>query len=223
MTNMLDNEFLNQIIQGDSLQVLPKLPSESVDLVLTDPPYVVNYRSRDGRQIAGDTTSEWIEPAFREVFRALKPDRFCISFYGWNVADTFLAAWRKAGFEPVGHIVMTKDYASGKRYLRYQHEQAYLLAKGRPEPRRFPLKDVLRWEYTGNRLHPTQKPVSVLRPLIGAFSKRGDVVLDPFAGSGSTLEAAANMRRHYVGIEISQDYWQAATERLAEEQGRRAA
>jgi site-specific DNA-methyltransferase (adenine-specific) len=211
----LTKNFTNRIILGDSLRVLPQLPDESVDLVLTDPPYVVNYRSRDGRKIAGDTDTAWIAPAFRESFRALKPNRFCISFYGWNVADAFLTAWRKAGFKPVGHIVLVKRYASGSRYLRYQHEQAYLLAKGQPVPRWFPLKDVLQWEYTGNRLHPTQKPVSALRPLIGAFSRRGDVVLDPFAGSGSTLVTAADMQRRYIGVEIDRGYWQNARQRLA--------
>ena len=144
--------------------------------MLTDPSYVVNYRARDGRSSAGDTTSEWIAPAFKEIFRVLKPDRFCVSFYGWNVADVFMTAWRKAGFQPVGHIVWVKPYVSNQRFLRYQHEQAYLLAKGQPQTPSFPLKDVLRWDYTGNKLHPTQKPVSALRLLIGAFSKRGDMV-----------------------------------------------
>lgn len=214
MKLMLSNKFINQIIQGDCLQVLPRLPAESCDFALTDPPYLVNYRSRDGRSIAGDVTGEWVAPAFREIYRVLKPDRFCVSFYGWHLADHFLAAWRAAGFEPVGHIVMVKNYASGQRYLRYQHEQAYLLAKGQPRPRRFPLKDVLRWEYTGNRLHPTQKPVSALRPLIGAFTRPGEIVLDPFAGSGSTLATAAQMRRRYIGIEVDQGYWRAALRRL---------
>lgn len=212
---MLNNEFINQVVFGNSLEVLPKLPDESVDLALTDPPYVVNYRSRDGRSIIGDQATDWIAPAFREVYRVLKPNRFCISFYGWNVADKFFSAWRSAGFQPVGHIVFIKRYASGSRFMRYQHEQAYLLAKGNPAPRRFPLKDVLRWEYTGNRLHPTQKPVSALRPLIGAFSKRGDIVLDPFAGSGSTLEAAARLQRKYIGIEIDRRYWRKASQRLS--------
>jgi site-specific DNA-methyltransferase (adenine-specific) len=213
----LTKNFTNRIILGDSLCVLPQLPDGSIDLVLTDPPYVVNYRSRDGRQIAGDKTTDWIQPAFQQIFRVLKPNRFCISFYGWNVVDVFMAAWRAAGFRPVGHIVMIKRYASGSGYLRYQHEQAYLLAKGQPAPRRFPLKDVLRWEYTGNYLHPTQKPVSALRPLIGAFSRPGELVLDPFAGSGSTLEAADQMHRGYIGIEIDKGYWQKAQQRLAQE------
>jgi site-specific DNA-methyltransferase (adenine-specific) len=53
-----------------------------------------------------------------------------VSFYGWNKADLFISAWRAAGFRVVGHIVFLKRYTSSARFLRYQHEQAYLLAKG---------------------------------------------------------------------------------------------
>jgi adenine-specific DNA-methyltransferase len=60
---------------------------------------------------------------------------------------------------------------------------------------------VLPWEYSGNRLHPTEKAVSVIKPLIQAFSKPGGIVLDPFCGSGSTLLAARESGRHYIGIE----------------------
>jgi predicted RNA methylase len=65
-----------------------------------------------------------------------------------------------------------------------------------------PLPDVMDWTYTGNRLHPTQKPLSILRPLIEVFSKPGEIVLDPFCGSGSTLAAAQELGRRFVGIEL---------------------
>jgi site-specific DNA-methyltransferase (adenine-specific) len=211
---MFQNEFINRVLRGDCTAVLPKLPAESCDLALTDPPYVVGYRSRDGRSLAGDNTTAWIEPAFRAIFRVLKPQSFCVSFYSWNHADTFMAAWRRAGFRPVGHLVFIKPYSSSAGFLRYQHESAYLLAKGQPRRQRFPLKDVLRFDYTGNQLHPTEKPVSALRPLIGAFSRRGDLVLDPFCGSGSTLAAARQLGRHYLGIELTGRYWQIACRRL---------
>ena len=138
------------------------------------------------------------------------------------MADEFLAAWKAAGFRLVGHIVFIKNYESRVGYLRARHEQAYLLAKGKPQARRFPLKDVLRWEYTGNKLHPTQKPVSALRPLIGAFSRPGEIVLDPFAGSGSTLIAAEKTGRHARCIEYEPKYcdvivrrWQAYSGKAA--------
>ena len=97
--------FVGRVINADCLAVLPQLPSASIDLVLTDPPYLVGYRDRSGRSIAGDQTGEWLKPAFRELYRVLKPGSFCVSFYGWNRTDEFFAAWRAAGFRPVGHLV----------------------------------------------------------------------------------------------------------------------
>jgi adenine-specific DNA-methyltransferase len=156
----------------------------------------------------------WIKPTYREIFRVLKPDSFCISTYGWHCPEYFFNAWQSAGFVCVGHIVWVKPYTSGQRYLRYQHEQAVLLAKGSPRPPREPMPDVIPWEYSGNKFHPTEKPVSALSPLIRAFSRPGDIILDPFCGSGSTLIAAAELRRRFIGIEIEQRYSQAAQERL---------
>jgi site-specific DNA-methyltransferase (adenine-specific) len=99
--------------------------------------------------------------------------------------------------------------------LRSCHEQAYVLAKGRPAFPDKPLDDVQPWQYTGNRAHPTEKAVSILVPLIESFSKPGDLVIDPFAGSGSTAVAAALADRRYCGIEIEESYCDLARKRLA--------
>lgn len=211
------NTFTNQIICGDCISVMATMPSASVDLVVTDPPYLVNYRSSDGRRYSNDDNDRWLTPAFAEVARVLKHDRFCVSFYGWNKADRFLAAWKAAGLQPVGYLVWTKNYSSKERFVRYCHESAYLLAKGNPPKPRVGLRDVLDWRYTGDVLHPTQKPVMALLPLIMAYSQVGDIVLDPFAGSGTTAVAAATLGRRYIGIELEPKYAAIARERLARE------
>jgi site-specific DNA-methyltransferase (adenine-specific) len=190
------------------------MESESVDFVLTDPPYMARYRARDGRTVANDDNGRWLEPAFSETYRLLRPNTFCVSFYGWPVADRFIAAWRRAGFRIVGHIVFRKRYASSVRFLRSQHEQAYLLAKGDVEPAAAPMSDVLDWRYSGNRLHPTQKPIEVLMPLIAAFCVRDGVVLDPFCGSGSTLVAARKVGCKFLGIELDREHHRTASNRL---------
>lgn len=191
-----------------------QMPAASVDFILTDPPYLVNYRSRDGRAIRNDADDRWLTPAFREAYRVLRWNRFCVCFYGWSKADRFLAAWRVAGFRPVGHLVFRKSYASTTRFLRYQHEQAYLLAKGNPAQPEQPIGDILEMRYTGNSLHPTQKPVSALLPLIESFSCERDVVLDPFCGSGSTLVAARQRGRHFIGLELDPTYHALAAQRI---------
>ena len=205
----------NRVIQGDCAAVLKTLPGGSVDFVLTDPPYFVRYRDRSGRTIRNDRFPGHILDAFNDVYRVLKPNSLCVSFYGWNRVDSFFSAWKGAGFTPVGHIVFRKTYASAQRFLRYSHESAYLLAKGRPELPTDPPSDVLPWKYTGNHNHPTEKAVDTLKPIIEAFTKAGDVVLDPFAGSGSSLVAAALLRRQYLGIELEQKYCDHARRRLA--------
>jgi site-specific DNA-methyltransferase (adenine-specific) len=121
------------ILHGDCTAIMRGMPAASVDCIVTDPPYIVSYRSRDGRGVPNDDNAAWLQPAFAGMYRMLKPDAFCVSFYGWNKADLFIAAWRAAGFRMVGHLVFRKRYASSVRFLRHQHEQAYVLAKGAPE------------------------------------------------------------------------------------------
>ncbi len=206
---------LNRIHLGDCTQIMRLIPDSSVDLIVTDPPYLVNYRSRDGRTIAGDVNGDWLKPACAEMFRVLRHNRFVISFYGWNHADKFITAWRAAGFRIVGHFVFAKHYASRRGFTEARHECAYLLAKGNPQTPAHALPDVMPWgKYTGNRLHPTQKPLEILRPLIKSFSDIGDVVLDPFAGSGSTLLAARQLHRSWIGIEMDATYHRHAANRL---------
>jgi len=211
--------YCNTIIHGDCTDILPQLPAASVDLVLTDPPYVNRYRCTDGRIIPNDSF-KWLKPAFAELYRVLKRNGICICFYGWAHIDKFASAYREAGFRVVGHLVFPKRYTSNTRFLRYQHEAAYLLAKGNPQPPQNPIGDVIEWtDYTGNRLHPSQKPITMLLPLIDTFSKPGGLVLDPFTGSGSSLLAAKMLGRSYLGIELDADYHAIATERLARQGG----
>ncbi|MGD0732980.1 MAG: DNA methyltransferase [Terracidiphilus sp.] len=186
----VQNRFINSVMQGDCIQVMRQMPANSVDFILTDPPYLVNYRDRSGRSIQNDVNADWLKPAMREAYRVLKMNRVAVMFYGWTKVDTFFAAWKEAGFQPVGHIVFRKTYSSKSRFLSYQHEQAFLLAKGRPPLPKQPLADVMDMPYSGNELHPTQKPVEALAPLVRSFTLQGELVLDPFAGSGSSCAAA---------------------------------
>lgn len=208
------NNRTTGLMHGDCLDIMSGLQSGSVDFILTDPPYLARYRDRSGRSLVNDDNANWLEPAFAEMYRLLKRNAFAVSFYGWPKTDLFFRAWKKAGFRISGHLIFRKRYASSTRYLRYRHEGAYLLVKGNPAFPAAPLDDVLDWTYTGNRLHPTQKPVGILRSVIEAFSESGDTVLDPFAGSGSTLAAAMLCGRNYLGIEIDHDYFNAASNRL---------
>lgn len=213
----------NVIFNADCIQAMRSFERGSVDFILTDPPYLVNYRGRDGRTVTNDDNARWLKPAFNQMHRVLKDGGFAVSFYGWNKVDLFMEAWKAAGFRIVGHIVFRKRYASSAKFLRYQHEQAYLLAKGNVSLPENPVPDVIDFPYAGNKLHPTQKPVEALTPLIEAFTKPGDLVLDPFCGSGSTLAAAQKLGRDWIGIELDAGHFGTANKRLTSLQHRRAA
>jgi len=206
---------INRILNGDCIDLMRQLPSAKVDFILTDPPYLVNYRDRSNRSIQNDQSADWLKPAFVEAYRVLKPNAFMVAFYSWTKVDLFMDAWRSAGFRVAGHLVFRKQYESKSSFLRYRHEQEYLLAKGRPALPQNPIADVIDMPYSGNALHPAQKPVQALLPLIETFSQPGDLVLDPFSGSGSTLVAARQLKRNYLGMELDAQHCAAAAKRLA--------
>ena len=155
------------IYHDDCRLVFPSLPTESVDFVLTDPPYLVNYRGRwdgDRKTIVGDDDPSWLVPAFTEIWRLLKRDSFAVVFYGWKHADLFVGTFKALGFRPVSHLAFVKNVWGLGRFTRGQHETAYLLAKGRPKPPPRGISDVIEWERELDAVHPNQKPVAALFP-----------------------------------------------------------
>ncbi|MEM6713241.1 MAG: DNA methyltransferase [Pseudomonadota bacterium] len=205
----------NSILCGDAAHILNTLPTRSIDLVVTDPPYLVNYHDRDGRSLINDDNPNGVLPVFDPLARVMKANSYAICFSGWSALPQFSAAWERAGLRIVSQIIWEKSYASRQSYTQYRHESAYVLAKGNPSKPANPLPSVMDWVYSGNKHHPTEKAVEILVPLIRAFSKPGDLVCDPFSGSGSTSVAAALSDRRYLGIDIDQAHVETAQKRLA--------
>ena len=163
------------IFRGDCRTVLPALASGSIDLVVTDPPYLVNYTGRwDGPReaIVGDGDASWVLPVFSELWRVMRDDSFAVTFYGWPHADVFVGAFKTVGFRLVSHLVFVKNVWGLGRFTRGQHEVAYLLAKGKPDVQTKPISDVIEWEREPNAFHPNQKPVSALVPLVTRLRRR---------------------------------------------------
>jgi len=208
------------IQHGDCRLIMPEFCDASFDMALTDPPYLVNYQGRwdgDRETIVGDANADWLRPAFGEIWRVLKNDTFCVSFYGWPHSEVFVSVWKELGFRLVSHLAFVKNVWGLGRFTRGQHETAFLLAKGHPP---FPAKgisDVIEWEREADAFHPNQKPVGALYPLLSAFAPRNALVIDPFMGSGTTLRAAKDMGLHAVGIEIEEYYCRRAADRLAQD------
>jgi len=205
---------------GDCREILPELQSETFDLVVTDPPYLVSYSGRWGSDwavIEGDTDPAWVLPVYQQLWRTLKPDSLCISFYGWPSADVFFEAWNRSGFRPVSVLALIKGRWGLGYFTRAQHEQAYLLAKGQPKKPEAAISDVLIWEDIAQQFHPNQKPLGAISRLVSTFSLNGATILDPFAGSGTSLVAARSLGRRAVGIEIEERYCELAALRLSQQ------
>jgi 16S rRNA G966 N2-methylase RsmD len=108
-TNSIQQQLpVNTLLHRDCIQAMRQMPANSVDFILTDPPYLVNYRDRNGRTIQNDVKEDWLRPTMTEAYRVLKQDRVAVMFYGWTKVDAFFAVWKDAGFQPVGHLVFRK-------------------------------------------------------------------------------------------------------------------
>ena len=207
------------LYHADCRHVLPELAPGSFEMVLTDPPYLVSYAGRwDGNRevIEGDSDPSWLRPVFSEVWRVLKEDALCLSFYGWPQADVFLGTWKQVGFRPVSLLVLIKDRWGFGQFTRAQHETPYLLAKGHPKPPARAVSDVFDWVSASPLLHPNQKPLGAIATVIATYASRAAALLDPFCGCGTTLVAARMLGIHAVGIEIEERFCEVAALRLSQ-------
>jgi DNA modification methylase len=205
------------LIQGDCLEVMRELDSWSIDAVITDPPYGVDYRGRWGskqKPIINDSSNWWIPTLASELFRILPVSGFVICFYGWPTAGVFLDAFNAAGFRPTSHLVFIKNMWGLGYHTRSKHEVAYLFAKGKVKPQIVDT-DVFPWTRVRNRVRPTQKPLDSILPLAMRFCQDEGTILDPFMGSGTTGVAAIQTGRRFIGIETDPVYCAIARERLA--------
>lgn len=193
------------------------IKSESVDLILTDPPYGIRYRSQTDKTIKNDKAPYiwWLYDAYR----ILKNDGALLCFTRWDVLEAWRSAIQYAGFTIRSCIVWDKVYhgmGNTKAAFAPQHELLLFADKG---GYRFPGRrptDVLSYRKvpSAHMIHPTQKPVELLCALIEFTTRRGAIVCDPFAGSGSTIEACARTGRNYIAIELEAEYCIKARERI---------
>jgi site-specific DNA-methyltransferase (adenine-specific) len=232
---------------GDCRELLSVVAPASVDMIWTDPPYghgnldgdLASSRVgvRGGRQVAavaiqGDGADEW--PALMGSFlahaaRVLKPDCCCCCCCcctgggGPTPAFARLALWldeRLAFFHAVVWDKSGRGNGLGWRYRRnYEfvmvaHQRGGKLAWADDS---VAVPNIVRTRPVPNDLHPTTKPIDLSAQFIGWHTRQGDLVLDPFAGSGTTLRAAKNLRRRAIGIEIEERYCEIAAQRCSQE------
>ena len=211
-----------KLYQGDCLEVMDKLIKQNVkvDAIITDPPYGMDYRSNYRKEkyekISNDNDLSFLDDFFQKCDKLLKDDTHIYCFCSWHHIDKFKIAFEKY-FTLKNIIVWEKNNTSMgdlKGSYAPKHEFVLFGHKGRRLRNGKRLPDVLQANRTGNKLHPTQKPISLLQIFIEQSSDENEIILDPFMGSGSTGVAVLNTNRKFIGIELDEKYFNIAKDRL---------
>lgn len=258
---------INQILQGDSLQLLRELPEASVDLVFADPPFNIGYEydvynDKQSREDYLGWTDQWLA-AVRRVLKShgsfyvaigdeyaaelkIRLDALGLTLRNWIIWHyTFGVSCKKKFNRSHAHIFYyvadPEQFTFNADSIRVPSARQTTYADSRANPKgklpddtwvlrpqednRFFRPDEDTWylsrvcgtfkERTG---HPCQMPEAVLKRIIRTSSNPGDLVLDPFAGSGTTLAVAKTLQRNYLGIELSTEYAERIEERLQKTQ-----
>lgn len=209
----------NRIYQRDATRLIPTWPRQFVDAVVTDPPYGNNATyGRSGRSIVGDEHPLVGLQVVASTYRLLKRDGvayvFCASHHLGFLEHFFL---RYSAFRLREVLIWDKRQIGFGKDFRRAHECVLVLEKGQPTYRETPIPTVLSVSRANTTQHPHAKPIELLERLIRTASDPGGLVLDPFAGSGSTCLAAQRLQRRFIGVEISSSYAQIARNRLRSE------
>ena len=245
---------LNTILQGDSTELLKKLPSQSIDMIFADPPYNLqlkgNLHRPDHSKVDGVTdawdkfdtfgaydafSNDWLS----EARRVLKKDGTIWVIGSYHNIFRIGSTLQNLGYWMLNDVVWRKSNPmpnfKGRRFTN-AHETLIWCSRQQDSHYTFnyeslkAMNDDLQmrsdWEFPlctgserlkgedGKKVHPTQKPESLLYRIIIATTNPGDVVLDPFFGTGTTGAVAKKLGRHYIGLERDSTYIKAAQERL---------
>ena len=223
-----ESELIN-LIQGDCLEKMKEIPDGSVDMILTDPPYNIardNNFNTMGR--AGIDFGEWDKGAdlfsyIDQCYRVLQKNGYFVVFNDWkNLGDISRYA-ETLGFVTKDMIRLEKSNPMprnrDRRYITdYECAVWFTMPKSKwvfnRQDDKYQRPKFIKSIDKG--FHPTQKSLSLMEDLLRIHSNDGQVVLDPFMGSGTTGVAAKNLNRDFIGIELDQDYFKIAEKRIGE-------
>ena len=236
---MIDT-YLNRIICGDSLTVMKEMPSNSIDVIVTSPPYNLKNSTgngmKDGRggkwagaalvngyshyddNMQHEEYAQWQYDCLVEMFRLLKDDGAIFYNHKWRVQDGLIQDRHDIIRDlPVRQIIIWRRKGGinfNPGYFLPTYEVIYLIpkAKFKLAPKANAYGDV--WEFTQEMKneHPAPFPVPLIDRIIS--STTGQVIMDPFMGSGTTAVVAMGYDRDYIGIELSPDYCKMAENRI---------
>jgi site-specific DNA-methyltransferase (adenine-specific) len=217
---------------ADARDVIRQLRPSSVDLIVTDPPYGIGMY-REGSPMSSSKFAQtqgamyddnprvimdMLDETFLHCARALKLDGHAYIFFHMTRYEPVFLMLRKhfgaCEATPIIWLKQTTGIGDPNRNWIYAYEPCFWVNRGRMLVKPQPF-NVLRYDTVSKKIHSVEKPVALMRHIIEASAVRGEVVLDPFAGSGSTLVAAAQLNCRFIGIEKHADFWRSAVDRVS--------
>ena len=235
MRRRLGNFSIDTIYQGNALELMPGIPDSVIDLIITDPPFAIDFKAqrenynRTGanvlegyREIPEAHYQEFTHRWMTEAARVLTPDGSMYVFSGWNRLHDILEGLDKAGLTTINHLIWKYQFGvfTKKKYVTSHYHILYVVKN----PARYTFNKidhypedvwVINREYwKGKKKTPTKLPLDLVKKILWYSSNGGDLVLDPFLGSGTVAVGAKSEGRHFLGFEIVPEYFTFAQERL---------
>ncbi|MGB9589589.1 MAG: DNA-methyltransferase [candidate division WOR-3 bacterium] len=224
----------NRIHQGDCREMLGQVPSESIDLVIADPPFGIDFRGKpsnynrtagrvvEGYREEGENYLEFSRAWISHLPGLLKETGSAFIFSGWNNLKEVLIAIDETGLITINHLIWKYQFGvyTRKRFVTSHYHILFTVKN--PVKYKFHKIDrypedviVIKREYwTGKAKTPTKLPLALVEKLILYATDPGDLVLDPFMGSGTTAIAALKTGRRFLGFEVVPEYVRFAEERI---------
>ena len=214
-----------KLYQGDCLEIMGGIKDKSVDLIVTDPPYLMDYQSNRRKKedrfdkIKNDKGNYMlIQDYLEECYRIMKDDTAIYCFCSWHNIDFFKNEFEKH-FKLKNILVWNKNnHGTGDLKGSYAPKHEFILFghKGRTLLREKRIADVIDCpKISSNKLtHPTEKPQDLLEIFIKQSSDVGSIIFDGFMGTGSCGIAAKKLNRNFIGIELDEKYFNIAKNRL---------
>lgn len=226
-----------KLINGDCLNAMKNIQDESIDLIITDPPYKLTSRGN-----AGTMSGYWakdkalvgkvfeyndieIEQYIDALYRILKDGTHCYIMCNHLNLPHFLGVIEKSKFKFIKCLIWDKQTKICGHFYMGQFEYIIMLRKGSariinncgtPDILSFPNKKTKGLD--GNNIHDSEKPIGLMEVLVSNSSNISDLILDPFMGSGTTGVACKNLKRRFIGIELDENYFKIAKRRREETQ-----
>lgn len=209
-----------EIINEDWQIAIQQLANNCVDLVVTDPPYGMefqsNFRKTKHKSIQNDDNLDWLGGWVKELKRVCKDEAHLYIFCSWHNIDKFKA--EVGAYFKVKNILIWEKNNTGMGDLEGDYAPKYEMilfcSNGQKKLNGGRDSNILKARRTGNENHPTEKPINLISYLIEKSSKKGDLVLDTFGGSCGTAIASRQLERNCYCFEIESDYCKVARERL---------